>query len=187
MARLDVERKRKTGWPWVAGGVLLLIVLWGVTALVNNESQAAPEAAAPLPQDRHIPAALPAPPNADPVDTGTDPARGVEEVAPLGEEDIGQTVRLSGEVVATGNDAFWIHAGREVVRVESDRRVHRGDTVSVAGTLRPADPGRTDRILDVLERHPAAAEWSVIRAIQLVEEGMPEAGPAAARPSRPEA
>ena len=25
MARLDVERKRKTGWPWVAGGVLLLI------------------------------------------------------------------------------------------------------------------------------------------------------------------
>lgn len=171
MARLDVERKRKTAWPWVAGIAVLLLVLWGVTTLLTEDAEAEPEVMVPTVEDTHPPAAVPAPPNADPEVTGNAAARGVDEIAPLGEEDVGQALHVAGEVVATGNRAFWLLAGDEVVRVDSERRVRKGDTVSVEGTLRPADPSKTDLIAsDVLSRHPASSDWNVVRAVKLVEE-----------------
>ncbi|HUG39680.1 MAG TPA: hypothetical protein VMM12_04310 [Longimicrobiales bacterium] len=184
MARLDLERKRKTAWPLVAGVAVLALIIWGVTALLTEEPDAEPEMTVPTVEDTRSPAAVPAPPDADPELTGTEAARAVEEIAPLGEEDVGQTVRVAGEVVATGNEAFWLLAGKDVVRVDSGRHVRKGDTVSIEGTLRPADPATTDLIAsDVLSRHPASSEWNVVRAIKVVEEeGRTGLQPAVPRP-----
>lgn len=185
MARLDIERKRKTLWPWLAGVVALLLILMGITTLMQEDAETEPEVVVPTVEDTYPPAAVPAPPNEEPVGAATDAARGVEEIAPLGEEDVGQTVRLAGEVVATGNDVFWLLAGADLLPVESDRRVRKGDTVSLEGTLRPADPNRTDRMSDILERHPASAGWNVVRVIKLVEESAAESDRASL--PRPEA
>lgn len=170
MAKLKVERKRKTVWPLIGGLAVLVLVLWGITGLLTEDADTGPEVTVPTVEDTYPPAAIPGPPDLEPAQTGTDAARRVDEVAPLGEEDIGQLVRVAGEVVATGNDAFWILAGDEVVRVESPRVVRKGDTLSIAGTLRPADPSKTDRISDVLSRHPSSDEWSVVTSVKLVED-----------------
>ena len=185
MARLDVERKRKTIWPLLIGAALLVLVLWGVTALLTDEPPAEPEVTVPTVEDTHPPAAVPAPPNTDAAATGTESTRAVEEIAPVGEEDVGQTVRVAGEVVATGNQTFWLLAGEEVLRIDSARRVRKGDSLSVEGTLRAADPSKTDVITsDVLSRNPASPEWSVVRVVKLVEDN---GGTATAAVPRPEA
>ncbi|MBW3552126.1 MAG: hypothetical protein KY466_01380 [Gemmatimonadetes bacterium] len=170
MARIDVEKKRKTVWPLVIGLAILVLALWGVTTLLTDDPAAEPEVTVPTVEDTHPPAAVPAPPNTDPGLTGTESTRAVEEIAPVGEEDVGQTVRVAGEVVATGNQAFWLLAGEEVLRVDSTRRVRKGDSLSIEGILRPADPAKTDVIAsDVLSRNPASPEWSVVRVVKLVE------------------
>ena len=186
MAKLKVERKRKTAWPLLLGVLVLALVLWAITGLLTEDDDAGPDVTVPTVEDTYPPAAIPAPPDLEPANTGADAARQVDEVAPLGEEDIGQLIRVAGEVVATGNDAFWILAGDEVVRVESPRVVRKGDTLSIAGTLRQADPSRTNRISDVLDRHPAADAWSVVTSVKLVEDDAP-AATGQSRSPRPEA
>ena len=185
MARLEVEKKRKTIWPLVIGAAILVLALWGVTTLLTEDAADEPEVTVPTVEDTHPPAAVPAPPNTDPEMTGTESTRAVEEIAPVGEEDVGQTVRVAGEVVATGNHAFWLLAGEEVLRVDSSRRVRKGDSLSIEGTLRPADPSVTDVIAsDVLSRNPASPDWNVVRVVKLVEDGN---SPAPASVPRPEA
>lgn len=185
MGRVDVEKKQKTAAPWFAGAAILAVILLGISALLTWSDDAEPEVTVPTVEDTHPPAAVPAPP--DPLTGPTDPARALEEIAPLGEEDIGQTVRLDGSVVATGNAAFWLLTGDRVVRVDSPRRVRKADSLSVRGTLRAADPSTTDLIAsDVLSRHPESDGWRVVRAIKLVEDGVANASAESDLP-RPEA
>lgn len=183
MGKIDVERKRKTVWPLVIGAGLLVLIFWGVTTLLTEDPDEGPQVTVPTVEDTYPPASVPAPPDLPPSQTGVDQQADTSEAPPLDEETVGQTVRLQGEVVATGNDAFWILARNEVVGVESPRVVRKGDTVAIAGIVRPADPARTDRIAEVLERHPAAEVFSVVRAVKLVENesGLGAAGMAAAR------
>ena len=181
MGKLDIEKKQKSVWPFVAGLVVLALILVGITGLLTEDAEAGPQVTVPTVEDTFPPAAIPAPPDVEP-DRGNDAARGLEEVAPLGEEDVGQVVRVEGEVVATGNEAFWILAGNQVVRVESDRVVRKGDTLSVAGTLLQADPAKTDRISDVLQRHPGSDAWRVVKAVKLVEEDARQPQATAPRP-----
>jgi hypothetical protein len=103
--------------------------------------------------------------------------RGVDELAPLDDQHVGQEVRAEGEVVATGTDGFWMVVDREVIRVDSDRVVRRGDVVRVVGSLHPDDGTRTDRIAsEVLDRTPRAHEWRVVRSPKLVEGGDDDEG-----------
>ena len=183
MARTDVEKKRKTAWPVVMGVVILVLAFWGITTLLTEDDDTEPEVTVPTVEDTQPPAAVPAPPDVDPEVTGTEASRSGDEVTPLGEEDVGQTVRLDGEVVATGNDAFWLLAGGEVLRVDSRRLVRKGDTVSIAGVLRPADPAKTDKVSEFLADHPRSSDWSLVREIKLVE----DASAASDRLPRPEA
>jgi hypothetical protein len=188
MDRTDIERKRKTPWPWLAGLALLVVTLLGISVLLTQDADAEPQVTVPTVEGTYSPAAIPAPPDMDPVLTGTDPARDLAEIAPLGEEDVGQMVRLEGQVVATGNEAFWLLAGDRVLRVDSPRRVRKGDTLSVRGTLRPADPRTTDLIAsDVLSRHPSSGGWNVVRVLKLVEEESAPAGGDGDAAPRPEA
>lgn len=187
MARTDFEKKRKTSWPWFVGLAVLALMFVGISALLARSDDTEPGVVVPTVEDTYPPAAVPAPPNADPTVTGADPARGLDEIAPLGEEDIGQTISLDGHVVATGNRSFWLLAGDRVVRVDSPRRVRKDDTLSIRGTLQPADPGKTDRIAsDVLSRLPDSDRWQVVRVIKIVEEDDEAAADGTAVP-RPEA
>lgn len=173
MARTDLERKRKTPWPWFVGLAVLALILWGTNALLTEDAETEPGLTVATVEDTNPPAAIPSPPDVEPTATGTEAARGLEEIAPLGEEDVGQTIRLDGEVVATGNDAFWLLSGGTVLRVDSERRVRTGDSLSIEGTLlRATDPEKTERIeADVLPRRPGSGDWQVLRAIKLVEDG----------------
>lgn len=169
MRRLDVEKKRTTGWPWVLGVGVLALLLWGATILLRADPEPEPPDIGVTAEDTLPPALIPSPSGG-----GAAPQGGTRSGAEpaLGEDQIGETVRTQGEVVATGNEAFWILAGSRVLRVDSPRRARSGDTVSVEGTLREADTEMTDRMAsEVLSRHPDFDSWTVLRSLRVVEEG----------------
>ncbi len=112
------------------------------------------------------PSAIPIPPNPVILDR----VHSAEELAPLGEEHVGETVRVEGEVLATGTTGFWILAGVEVLRVDSNQAVRKGELATVEGTIAPARNERTDEIAsEVLTRTPRAETWGVVRTVKLVE------------------
>lgn len=168
MARIDLDKKRVTAWPWIIGLLIVIALGWGVSVLLSPDETEEPQVAVPVEETTSTPAAIPGP--ADEY-SDTDPARPVAEIAPLGEEDVGEILSVEGEVVATGNTGFWVLSGKDVLRVDSDRRVRKGDTISVQGTIQSADrPERTDAIVsDVLSRHPESDQWQIARVIKLVE------------------
>lgn len=175
MRKIDVEKKRASQWPWLLGVGLLALVVWGATTLLRAPLE---EEGPDLPgttADTLPPAAIPSSTG------GASAARQAQSLAalmPLGDEDIGQTVQVEGEVVATGNDAFWIVSGSSVLRVDSFQRARKGDSLSVRGVLQPAEEAMTDQMAtDVLSRDPAAQSWTVIRSVKLVDERTPPSAP----------
>lgn len=171
MRRIDVEKKRVTKWPWLLGVVLLVLVVWGATALLRPPAE---EEGPDLP----VTTADTLPPAAIPSSSGgasaAPRAKSLARLMPLGEEDVGETVRVDGEVVATGNNTFWMLSGSNVLRVDSYRRARRGDSLSVRGVLQLAEEALTDQMAtDVLSRDPAAERWTVIRSLKLVDEQTP--------------
>lgn len=180
MRQIDIRKKRKSRWPWLLGLVILGLAGWGITILLTPDEEPEPEIAVPTVQDTHPPAALPEPP----YEQYRAPAgQSLQDLAPLDQADRGETVQFRGIVVATGNDAFWVLAGDQVLRVDSERPARRGDTLQIAGTLVQAEPDATDRMSPVLERHPDSESWTVVRALKLVEGGTDAAGDSAASAS----
>jgi hypothetical protein len=178
----QIRRKQPTTWPWLMGLVILGIIVWSVNSLLGvDDPEGEPRPAVTFPEDTLPPAAIPAPPVRAPGDRA---ARPIEEIAPLGEEDIGERVRAEGEVLATGTMGFWMLAGNEVLRVDSDRYVQRGEVVQVSGTLLDSDPMRTERVVtEVISRLPGAEGWRVAAMVRLVEGapvGLEPAAPATA-------
>ncbi|HSH45965.1 MAG TPA: hypothetical protein VK966_08920 [Longimicrobiales bacterium] len=72
MRKTDVERKRKTGSPWIAGAVLLGVILVGIMALMSADQEEGAAVDVPTVADTHPPAAVPRPPYTERVRTGTD-------------------------------------------------------------------------------------------------------------------
>jgi hypothetical protein len=168
MRQTDLERKRTSAWPWLAGLAIFGLILWGVTSLLAAPRGEEDAVAATPAEDALGPAPIPIPP-APIRDMGV--GRSIEELSPLGEEDIGEVVRAEGEVVATGVTGFWMVTGAEVIRVDSHRTVRKGEAVTVQGTLRAPDgEERTDEIAsEVLSRAAAAESREVVRTVKLVE------------------
>lgn len=168
MRKIDVEKKRASQWPWLLGVVLVALVVWGATVLLRPP--AGPEA-----PDLPVTTADTLPPSAIPSSSGgasaSPEAQSLTDLMPLGEEDVGETVEVEGEVVATGNNAFWIVSGSSVLRVDSSRRTRKGDSLSVRGMLQSAEEAMTDQMAtDVLSRDPASEGWTIIRSLKLVDE-----------------
>lgn len=170
MRHIDVDRKRAGRWPWVLGLGILVLVVWGVTILLRPPVESEAPAVGTTAADTLPPAMIPSETD-EPATGGASGA--AEDTISLGEERLGETVRVQGEVVATGNDAFWILIDSRVLRVDSPRRARRGDTLAVRGTLREADAATTDRLAStVMSRHPEFDSWTIVRVIKLVEEGV---------------
>jgi hypothetical protein len=169
MRHLDIERKRTTAWPWVAGLAIFAIIAWSVTSLLAAAEDEPETADAAIAEDTLPPTAIPMPP-APVRDMGA--ARSVDELTPLSEEHAGEVVTAQGEVVATGSTGFWIMTAGYVLRVDSNEAVRKGETVVVRGIIQLADgEERTDQIAaEVLSRDPGAESWEVVRAVKLVEE-----------------
>jgi hypothetical protein len=167
MRHMHIERKRTTAWPWVAGLAVLAVIAWGVTSLLAAPHDDEEPAGNTVAEEAVEPVPIPLPPN--PLST-TPAVRAVQELAPLDLEDVGQEVRAEGEVVATGTDGYWLLDGSEVIRVDSDRLVRKGQIVTVEGVLQAdEDSERTDRIArEVLSRNGLASEWRVARSVKLV-------------------
>jgi hypothetical protein len=166
MQRVDIQRKRTTLWPWLGGAVVLALIVWGVTGLLAAPQEEEERIRVTTAEDTLPPAAIPAPPI--PVSAPT-PRTG-EDMAALGDEHIGQVVRAEGEVVATGTRGFWILVGSAVLRVDSERPVRRGQTLTLDAAIAAAEDERTDQIMDeVLSRNPQAEGWQVVRAVKLVD------------------
>ena len=169
MRRIDVEKKRASRWPWLLGAIVLGLALWGVTILLR------PPAEEPV----QVPGITPAdtlPPTPIPGLSGEESSMTPDLLAllPLDDRDEGRQTRTRGRVVATGATAFWILADSVVVRVDARSPVHKGDTVTVEGTLRSADPAMTDRMTsEVLPREPGFDGWTIIRTMKLVREPPP--------------
>lgn len=178
---IDIERKRPATWPWLLGLVVLGFVVYGVTSLLAAADEEDMRVAVPTAADTLPPAAIPTPPNPVVLDR----VRSVEELAPLGTEHVGEVIRVEGEVLATGTTGFWILAGLDVLRVDSNRTVRKGEVVTVEGTIEPAAEERTEEIaVEVLSRTPRAEDWGVVESVKLVdsdgEAGPPESTPGGA-------
>jgi hypothetical protein len=164
----DIIRKETSRAPWLAGLAVLVLVVWGVTALLGAPTEEEAPVAAPTAEDTLRPLAIPQAPQSP----GAAAAARGAEVDALDEARVGEMARLEGEVVATGTTGFWVLAGTSVVRVDSEREVRKGEYVIVEGTIRPADDERTDQIAtEVLSRSPRSNGWEVVRAVKLVDGG----------------
>lgn len=167
MKRIDVEKKRPTRWPWVLGVGILALVLWGVTVLSRAPVEEVVRPAGITTPDTLPPALIPSRPAAI-RPPGQDVAG--RDISDFDEDDIGESARVAGEVVATGDDVFWILSGSQVLRIDSQRRVRRGDSMSVEGTLRAADGETTDRMAsEVMSRHDDFDSWTIVRSLKLVD------------------
>lgn len=172
MRRIDVEKKRKTAWPWVIGLGVLALALWGATSLLLPDPEPEEPDIGVTAADTLPPALIPSLPGGGSAPAGTSRTGADPE---LGEDQLDEVVRVNGEVLATASDAFWILTASQVLRVDSPRRARKGDTVTVEGTLRRADTEKTDRIAsEFISRHPAFDSWTVLRSLKLVEEGAPD-------------
>lgn len=169
MKRIDVEKKRPTRWPWLLGVGVLALVLWGVTVLSSAPEEEEAEPAGITTPDTLPPALIPSRPAAIGPQGRDEDGRSVSE---FDEDDIGEVARVAGEVVATGHNGFWILAESHVLRVDSEARVRRGDSVSVEGTIRPTDGEATDRMAaEVMSRQGDFADWTIVRTLKLVDAG----------------
>lgn len=169
MRHIDVMKKRPSRWPWALGVVLLGLALWGATVLLRPPAE---DDAADLPvtaADTLPPAEIPL--TRDGARAAPEPPT-LSELMPLEEEQVGQNVKVEGDVVATGNDAVWILAGTHVIRVDSRERARKGESLSLEGVLQPADTEMADRMTQqVLSREPGYEAWTVIREFKIVEKG----------------
>lgn len=164
--RLDVEKKRPSRWPWLVGAILVALVLWGVSVLLRTPVEEEIVPAATTTEDTLPPAVIPS--QGGPISSPTPAAT---DLSTLDEDAVGETGVVEGEVVATGNGAYWVLSGDHVLRVDSERRARSGERISVEGTFQPADPATTERMAsDVLSRHEDFDSWTIIPSVKLVEE-----------------
>ncbi|MBW3549302.1 MAG: hypothetical protein KY442_00365 [Proteobacteria bacterium] len=154
MAKIDIERK-KTVWPWIVGLIVLLLVIWGLFELLDNDAEPAmvpPAATAPM-TDPAVDPAEPAAPMDQPVSVAPMPPPPTDAdntSIPVGAIIIGPSEFLGQPVVGTAEVAdvpsdrgFWLEqAGQRIFAViaqspnmEDEININAGQQVRLAGIV----------------------------------------------------
>lgn len=186
MADLNIVRKAgPTLWPWLIGLVVLGLLIWGISELVNTDRDNATMAEADA--------------DVSPVATGAVPGSGAQAVEqtppvtpaplaalmPLGTQDVGQRVSVTGEVLTNPADGgFWVRTeNRAVIWVKGPQRVKEGQQVQeIVGTIQQVRAGQPGAALDAeIESSAAGKGVAFAPGLYLDASPGPNAAPAAAR------
>ena len=52
MAEIRVEPRRPGAWPWIAGLVVLALLIWGLTAVLGGDEDVVEQAVPPAPAEQ---------------------------------------------------------------------------------------------------------------------------------------
>lgn len=142
MADINVERKGPSIWPWIVGLLVLALLIWAIAEMVDrggDEREVAVEEVEP----QVSPPAVSAP--APQVEVSR-----FQDILPLGPEDRGQVVMLTGQVMGQPTaEGFWVRtADNDAIFVLSRRQVQAGQQVQVRGELAEAQPQQASERLE---------------------------------------
>jgi len=152
-------RRDRAVWPWGVGLLVLILLIWGISVLLDSDKARVTEVEGEAPE-----AAVPAGGGSGESAPGEPYAPELIEVLPLGPEDEGRLVRVSGDVVGepTGEGHWVLTDVDEVIFVRTDGQVESGQNVTNLGRLQPIPEGRAESwIADSGLRE--AAGWNVHR------------------------
>lgn len=152
MAEIDIERKERSIWPWIIGGLVVLLLVWGVAELFDSDDAAElPVAAAPAVVDPMTPAA-PAPPAPDVAMGDLIPVAAIM-TAPAGY--VGQTISGTAQVAEVISDrGFWIEEGGQRAFAVIDepkpeiKNIRAGQTVRLDGAQVMTDASQVPGALE---------------------------------------
>jgi hypothetical protein len=156
MADINVERKRPSIWPWIVGLLVLALLIWAIAEMVDRDDVARVDPA----EEPAVPAPQPAVPHEAPVD--------LEQIAPLGSDDLGRMVNVSGSVVGQPLDnGFWVLTDQDrVVFIQTDRPVVTGEHVQVTGMVEQNTHEQSEQWFDEAGLREAVG-WNVERSMHL--------------------
>ncbi|MFW6080034.1 MAG: hypothetical protein ACODAE_10460 [Gemmatimonadota bacterium] len=168
MADINVERKGPSIWPWVIGLLVLALLIWAIAEMVDTDEEVAVEE--PVEEVTEAPAAVPEPeavePDIEEPDFAIEEATELETLMPLGSEDVGQPVLVSGEVVGVPTpDGFFVHTGTEendVIWVQlpawsedGDQwmmdDIEQGQNVDIVGVVQPLQADQATQAVEDAE------------------------------------
>jgi hypothetical protein len=143
MTEIKLQRRKVPFWPWLVGGVVAALLVFGISRLVTRRALS-----------QFIPDSLMTTGGAAPGTSGGGdtppaplPSSGLEALLPLGTEDLGQRVAVNGEVVgAVSAQGFWVLTDENVVifvRGAPAAKVGARQE-NVMGLLSPAKAGEAD-------------------------------------------
>ncbi|HWV58323.1 MAG TPA: hypothetical protein VNZ57_12790 [Longimicrobiales bacterium] len=166
MADINVERKSPSIWPWIVGLLVLALLIWAIAEMVDR-GDAQLETAQET-ETEVVPSAVPAP-------GAVTEVRTLEELAPLGSDDVGQMVRFSAQVIGQpGTDGFWVRTrSGEMIYVVSSRTIQPDQQIEIQGIIERSAPdeatGRIDRAQ--LRQHPEFDATRVHTEVHVSESG----------------
>lgn len=186
MADINVERKGPSIWPWVIGLLVLALLIWAIAEMVDTDEDQVAETEQ-VEEVEEPPAAVPTP---TPTQPGMEDAVEFETLTPIGSDDIGRQVQLSGEVVGQPTDeGFWVRTEtdqQDVIFVQGPARtqdgqelstdqVEQGQNVQLHGTLEEMQSEQADQWMQQaqLEQEQDFQDWNVLRDVMLSGE-MPQ-------------
>lgn len=161
MADINVERKSPSIWPWIVGLLVLALLIWAIAELVDTDEE---REIAEIEEVEEAPGALPAPIPEVPTEGGMS----LGELEPLGAEDIGSSVQVSGQVVGQPtSDGFWLLTDTDdVLFVMSAQQVTTGEQVRVSAVLETSSAAESSRWLEHAKLKQAEG-WELHRDLHL--------------------
>lgn len=170
MADINVERKGPSIWPWIVGLLVLALLIWAIAEMVDR-GDGEMDTVAEREETGVVPPAVPAP------GAAAGQVRSYEELAPLGPEDRGEVVTISGVVMGQrASDGFWLRAANgDVIYIVSERTVQPDQQLRVQGVVEQSQPDQATQRAEQaqLRQHPQFDQGRVRVEVHVNESASP--------------